>query len=215
MGCEKVVRLLYVFLLMCPSYVHPALHKKRTRRGYRRIEAAKKAFGNKQGVKRDLSDTAQGPKPIFEGYGKKCEKKVLLPTGINGDCTFDLDEHSSYLPDLELVKKLQVSRVEPWATDAEKYLSDIKELQNPTDCKRPNSRHATPTTKYWHLALLPEHGFAYNLYMFAHLCGTHWLSGVPMITGNSVYRFTDTKCGKGWSCLFSPVLNNACVMNLP
>lgn len=145
-------------------------------------------FGQKQGDANEISDVgvekpggaaavgsgvdaSKADRPAFEGYARKCSKLVLLPTGVDGECTFNLDEDNDYLPDRALIEKIQKTRVEPWTKDASDLFELVQKLQNPAQCKKPESAHHN----HWHLALIAEHGFAYNIYMFAHLCSTHWV----------------------------------------
>ena len=60
---------------------------------------------------------------------------------------------------------------------------------------------------YWFIAQLKlaEFGVGAVVKHFAKMAGQHWLAEVPVIVGNSHWRYSDGECGEGWSCFFSPL----------
>ena len=52
------------------------------------------------------------------------------------------------------------------------------------ECAKPSSRSGR-----WKLVKLMEHGTCYNLYAFANVVGALWASGIPVLVGESRYRF--------------------------
>ncbi|GBG34678.1 Alpha-1,6-fucosyltransferase [Hondaea fermentalgiana] len=145
-------------------------------------------------------------------------------------CDFNIAKDLEYLPDAELLACLETYKPVEWEKDAARLQKHIHELQNPKDCKQPKSTNFLkpdwePTTDAkgnwaredgtgklvdmekpkWHLLNWLNHGWAYNLFVFSWSAGNHWIAGIPVITGNSKYRFTDWACGRGYSCELSPL----------
>lgn len=165
----------------------------------------------------------------------KCESNDLFPTRLedgNLECEFDIANHLEYLPDAAIVRCLEKFKPLVWAKDAARLQRKIYNLQHPSDCKKPKSidflkpdwvpvkdksgawaRHpgtgnqVDPSKPKWHLLNWLNHGWAYNLFVFSWSAQNHWNSGVPVIVGNSKYRFSDLKCGRGYSCELSELTN--------
>mmetsp|Transcript_37099 Transcript_37099/g.60461 ORF Transcript_37099/g.60461 Transcript_37099/m.60461 type:complete len:568 (+) Transcript_37099:354-2057(+) len=177
---------------------------------------------------------------IAEKYST-CEKHALYPTSYDSEsksvkCEFNVATDLSYLPDPELYDCLLENPPIEWALDAERFLGNIQDLQNPSDCNMPKSesiiepswemgvdkngedrrvkarRGEARTDKSkpkWQLLTFLNHGWGYNLFVFAWNAQNHWANNVPVIVGNSAYRFSDNKCGRGYSCELSP-LSSTC-----
>mmetsp|Transcript_18790 Transcript_18790/g.36816 ORF Transcript_18790/g.36816 Transcript_18790/m.36816 type:complete len:572 (-) Transcript_18790:576-2291(-) len=160
-----------------------------------------------------------------------CKSNELFPTRVADgqlECDFNIAENLEYMPDAEIMTCLEKIKPLVWAKDAARLQRKIYNLQHPSDCKKPKSKdflepdwtpvkdksgawarhHGTgtktdPSKPKWHLLNWLNHGWAYNLFVFSWSAQNHWNSGVPVLVGNSKYRFTDFKCGRGYSCELS------------
>eukprot|EP00937_MAST-01D_sp_MAST-1D-sp2_P006015 g6015.t1 len=54
---------------------------------------------------------------------------------------------------------------------------------------RPSCATPRSASGRWKLLKLLEHGYCFNLYYFALNAGAHWAAGIPVLVGNSRYRF--------------------------
>ena len=148
-------------------------------------------------------------------------------------CGFDVYFHTEYLPDAKFYKCIQANKPKDWMKEKSQMIAKIEALQMPADCNAPESKvrnkplwkpgldeHGNemrvgygghrpfplPRGKpKWALLGFLNHGYAYNLYVFTWLAGNYWAQDGSVIVGNSKYRFSDVKCGKSWSCLWTPL----------
>eukprot|EP00924_Labyrinthula_sp_SR-Ha-C_P002185 snap_masked-scaffold_19-processed-gene-3.20-mRNA-1 protein AED:0.07 eAED:0.11 QI:0/0/0/1/1/1/2/0/579 len=147
-------------------------------------------------------------------------------------CEFHLAEDTEYLPSKELISCLEENPPKEWKKMSNLIQNKISFLQNPaypnscdfpnsTSFLKPNSKLTKDTNgilirkkatqlEYdnqpkWNLVSFLHHGFAYNTWVFAWNAGNHWTTGVPVITSNNKYRFSQRECGNHWSCFFSPL----------
>jgi len=177
---------------------------------------AEKYDGCKAGSKMPTSIVA------VEGKSPSFRESVADLTVV---CNFDLVTDLAYLPDRELFECVENMPPVAWGKDSKFLQKRIDELQNPKNCEKPKSTDYqapcwTPkkdshgewqrehcqeplmnkSRPKWHLLKWLNHGWAYNLFVFAFSAGNHWAKGVPVIVGNSKYRFSDMDCGRGYSC---------------
>jgi hypothetical protein len=127
-----------------------------------------------------------------------------FPTSVDG-CDFNWRSNTSYWPDGDFLKCVAAS--DGWQADSEVLQRKLFALQNPVDCDHPNPNAATTRAERegFHLLKLGEFGVGAALKHFEKLLSAHWTSEIPVITGNSWWRYSDSKCGEGWSCFFSPL----------
>ena len=131
----------------------------------------------------------------------------MMPTSIKGACTWSVHEHASYLPDADLLACYDAlpGGDAAWRADGQKLMAEFRDLQNPADCAKPRRK--------WHLLKLAEFGVGAVLKHFAKMLGNHWAAGIPIMVGNSHWRYTDGKCGEGWSCQLSPFSDKCTIEN--
>jgi len=151
----------------------------------------------------------------------------MLPTGFLGECNHDITKDLEYMPSRDYLECIEKSPPEDWKFAKNAMYHRIDKLQNPKDCSNPTKGDPTePVWKpavdtkgfeirrkgikkegkpKWNLLGYLHHGYGYNLFVLAWGAGNHWASDVPVLVGNSKYRFSDVKCGKHWSCLLSPL----------
>ena len=148
-------------------------------------------------------------------------------------CKFNVYTDTEYLPDPSFYKCIQQNKPKDWLHAKKQMIAKIRSLQFPADCNHPESamRHEPMWTPgvdengyetrvgftgrkpnpfpvgkpKWLLLGFLNHGYAYNLYVFSWLAGNYWTHGASVVVGNSKYRFSDVKCGKSWSCLWTPL----------
>ena len=129
-----------------------------------------------------------------------------LPTSLKpgADCSWALAAHSHYLPEPALVRCADTSAFAAaqtaWKRDANRLQRQIRAMQHPASCGKPRAGPRALPHHKWHLLKLAEFGVGSVLKHFAKMMGSHWAMGIPVIVGNSLWRYSDHKCGDGWSC---------------
>ena len=142
--------------------------------------------------------------------GRPCPPPTF-PSDVD-KCNYDPFLNASYLPEPRYVTCAAMAPSEVWRRDARALRREIWQLQLPFaplrralkgegepsnvgagagagagpgfECTRPTSRSGR-----WKLVKLMEHGTCYNLYAFANVVGALWASGIPVLVGESRYRF--------------------------
>lgn len=109
-------------------------------------------------------------------------------------CVTDVMDYEYWLPPPDVYNYYTVAH-EDWSQDQNDVWERIKKLQEPATCNN----------QEWHLIKFTSHGFAYNLWNFVFLAARYWDNHSPVLVGNSKYRLTDTKCGRGYLCTLSPL----------
>jgi hypothetical protein len=129
-----------------------------------------------------------------------CGTDAGYPTDI-GECEFSGYKDTIYLPTGRLYSCLQRQRVgnKTNLVQTHKKLFDtIHKIQFPTDCAKP--------VRPWHLVKLPTFGVGSSLMHFGGALYINWAKfSVPQMLPNSPWRFSDGKCGIGYSCYLAPL----------
>ncbi|CAK0810984.1 unnamed protein product [Prorocentrum cordatum] len=108
-------------------------------------------------------------------------------------CVTDVMDYEYWLPPPDVYNHYMAH--EDWSRDQNELWKHITKLQEPAACNN----------QEWHLIKFTVHGFAYNLYIFVFLAARYLDNRAPVLVGNSKYRLTDTKCGRGYLCTLSPL----------
>jgi len=140
------------------------------------------------------------PKPdgevFWECKTQQNEMSTRLPTTFN-ICGFDLVSDKRYLPDPNYLDLVQAYPPESWRLDSALMIEAAVDLQNPLSCENPFSEDKGR----FHLLKLIQAGIGFNVYLFTNLVSRHLEVDVPvMVNENSYWRFTDSNCGRGYTC---------------
>ena len=183
--------------------------------------------------------TGEDLNPHDRGYPNFpfCPERSQMPTGLNGECAFELSRDTEYLPDALLLERARTGPSDAWFRSETEMRAAYDALQNPADCSNPVSTdwrqmawtwkdkrtgviaEAQPKGKKggpgnWHLLKWGIHGHGNNLWMLARTIGSHFLAGVPVVLSNTMYRFSDLKCGHSWTCFMSPLTPRCTLANI-
>lgn len=152
--------------------------------------------------------------PMFPSNGgfDRCSI-TKFPTDFNGKCEFDFYKDRSYLPTRRYLECIRAHKRVEWDKDVKEMQERAFALQNPTNCSNPTYEGKS---KRWHLVRYTSHGHGADLFIMIWSIGNHWDRGIPVMITTSTYRFSDIKCGRGWSCHLSPPsIKSNCFLDNP
>jgi hypothetical protein len=158
-----------------------------------------KMEAEEDGSSGDTSSTALAKEcPKFQDFDfNNCGGSQGFPLNMKNDCGSGSAD-SIYLPSAELYRCQNLrSKLPLEIKKRADVMRKIHNLQNPRDCDKP----ANP----WHLIKLPTFGLGSDVWHLAMAAMYNWQGGAPSMIPNSAWRFSDKKCGAGWSCFLTPL----------
>ena len=148
------------------------------------------SFGRKQGEAAPLADES------CEKWDEPPHADRSLPTGF-GQFEFDTELEMAYLPEADFYRCMQRTPSKAWTEDANEFQSQVDKLQSPPDCEKPFSQ--------WFLVKFGDFGLGANIEHFAMAVTEYWSRGKGVLLSNAAWRWSDRKCGAGWSCYMADV----------
>jgi hypothetical protein len=142
---------------------------------------------------------------VSSEFAKECPQAKRFD--YDQECEYLLDFDSTcgrpeldsiYLPSADFYRCSSLrSQLPPEKKKRDDIMRALHRLQNPDDCNKP----ANP----WHLVKLPTFGLGSDVWHTAEAIMYNWQGGFPSLVSNSRWRFSDNKCGAGWSCFLTPL----------
>ena len=119
-----------------------------------------------------------------------------LPTEAGRVCDFDLAADKSYLPSPAYLTAAEQSLPQLWRAQAEAFLRQVNDVQRVAECDEPQSADAGR----WHVVKFKQAGVGFNLHLFVDTLLVLWMRGLPVLVSSSKWRFSDGRCGNGYTC---------------